>query len=316
MSPSPAGPRGPPMAEHSAVLPPQDNPETSGQDHQYAETLQNPFPEVIPCPAASTAGGTAAASPAAVSNADDANNAAMENDTRSSLHNQGTIGSKEDRVVPEDVWVEPKEDPWYRAISPKKWATIVICTVGITGVVLAILGAMDKLSGKSSSDASSPGEDEASITSKTTATPTAPAGPNPTADPSPTDPSQQHPLSSKIDCGDNSTFLAAINWVGTTVDSYTSAFAQAASAAGCCAACEGHPGGGCAGWLYTPGSDFTPCTKIIVSREQDDRGGVDDGSCPLGRVPVTFFNQDIDSDGGTRSTAGMGPCSVEGKLQQ
>lgn len=141
---------------------------------------------------------------------------------------------------------------------------------------------------------------------------------NPTA--SWTNPSQtslsQHPLNNKIDCADNSTFLTDINWVGTAVDAYTSAFAQAASAAGCCTACQAHRGGGCAGWLYTPGSDFTPCTKIIITREQDDRGGVDDGSCPLGRVPMTFFSQDAETDGSTQSTAGMGPCSLEGKLQQ
>ncbi|KAL2169419.1 hypothetical protein VTG60DRAFT_6048 [Thermothelomyces hinnuleus] len=293
------------MAEPPAVLPPQKKPETLGQDNQYAETLQNPFPEVMLSPAPSTAGGTAPTSPVAVNSVGNANDASMKNETRSSLHHQGTISSKEDPVMREDVWVEPKEEPWYKAISPRRWATIVICTVGITGVVLAILGAMNKLSSGSSSDASPLAGDGTSMTSTTSATPTASADPNST-----------HPLSNKIDCADNSTFLTPVNWVGTTVNAYTSAFAQAASAAGCCAACQAHPGGGCAGWLYTPGSDFTPCTKIIVSREQDDRGGVNDGSCPLGRAPTTFFNQDFGSEGSTRSTAGMGPCSLEGKLQQ
>ncbi|AEO54569.1 hypothetical protein MYCTH_2297265 [Thermothelomyces thermophilus ATCC 42464] len=146
MSSSPTDPRGRPMAEPPAVLPPENKPETLGQDHQYAETLQNPFPEVILSPASSTAVGTAPTSPVAVNSVDNANDASTENETRSSLHHQGTISSKEDPVMREDVWVDPREEPWYKAVSPRRWATIVICTVGITGVVLAILGAMNKLS--------------------------------------------------------------------------------------------------------------------------------------------------------------------------
>ncbi|KAL2150186.1 hypothetical protein VTH82DRAFT_7862 [Thermothelomyces myriococcoides] len=306
MPPSPTGPMSSPMTEHLAVPSPEQKQEMPGQGHEYAETLKNPFPEVMLCLPVSTAEDISPISPAAVDNADNASNASMENDTHSSLHNQGTIASKNDPVMPEDVWVEPAEDPWYRAISPRRWAIIVICIVGITGVVLAILGAMNKLSHGSSADASPPAEDGASMTNTTPTTKTTSAA----------SPTFTHPLNNKIDCADNSTFLTDINWVGTAVDAYTSAFAQAASAAGCCTACQAHRGGGCAGWLYTPGSDFTPCTKIIITREQDDRGGVDDGSCPLGRVPMTFFSQDAETDGSTQSTAGMGPCSLEGKLQQ
>ncbi|KAL2198405.1 hypothetical protein P885DRAFT_67593 [Corynascus similis CBS 632.67] len=322
--------KGRPSVEDPAVCPSDNKFQILDQDFQYAETLQNPLPEVVLSSPASTAYGTTPTSPVALEGVDGPNEAATENDARSSLH-PGTAGSKE-AVMREDVWVEPKEVPWYKAISPKKWATIVICTVGITGVVLAILGAMNKLSGverseitadllspyktsahqiSSSSDTSSPtGGDTSSGTNITSTTPAASSKPTPTHFPSSID---------KIDCADNSTFYAPVDWVGTTVNAYKTAFAQAASPAGCCAACESHRGGGCAGWLYMPGSDFTPCTKVLVSREQDDRGGVDDGTCPLGRVATTFFSSSSSQSGEDRSgrgTAGMGPCSLGGKLQQ
>lgn len=142
-----------------------------GQDYRYAETLHNPFPEAV-CSGPSSIPVVAAASDAAAVGVDagvscDASGSAAvaaaantttigsltatttAHDSHSiSSHNDTGMGKESILVRDELVWVEPPEEPWYKNISRRRWLAIIVCTIGITGVVLAILGAMNKLSGE------------------------------------------------------------------------------------------------------------------------------------------------------------------------
>ncbi|KAK4156790.1 hypothetical protein C8A00DRAFT_30340 [Chaetomidium leptoderma] len=307
MSPSPTtDPRERSTSEFPASAPPREPSKTYGQDYQYAETLQNPFPEVILSSAANT--GQNGAPTSHIGAADGAN----EPDTRSSLR-PDTAGSKEP-AMHEDIWVEPREVPWYKTISRRKWATIIISTLGITGVMLAILGAMNKFSPPRTSNPSPPTDDNASTTTGTVST----ASSSSTTTSSTTNPTStsQPP---KIECNTPSTFLTHITWIGTQVGAYRGEFAQASSASACCASClthhsSGSSGGGCAGWLYNATSTFTPCTKIIVvaSSSSSGKDGETDDKCPKGYAETTYFARG-DGDGDGDGVAGMGPCS--GKMQ-
>ncbi|KAH6854793.1 hypothetical protein B0I37DRAFT_39668 [Chaetomium sp. MPI-CAGE-AT-0009] len=326
MSSSTSELRGRPMSEVPAS-PPNGAPfKTFGQEYQYAETLQNPFPEVIFSGPENTAHTAASTSPAAIGGMDGTNEGPADHETRRSSLRLGTPGSKEP-AMPENVWVEPPEAPWYKAISLRRWAAIIICTAGITGVVLAILGAMNKLSGERSDstdsgpDSPTPGKTSADQTSSsdtpsaaesTSATPTTfvtlttPGNAKPTNEPT-----------TKIDCSNPSTFLTPVSWVGTTVGAYKSEFAAldgpaASAASACCRACEERAGGGCAGWLYNPGSQFTPCTLVVINVDQAGRDEADE-ACPRGRTGTTFFNGGLAEDGSS-GTAGMGPCAREGHV--
>jgi hypothetical protein len=139
-----ADPRERQRSEFSTSAAPRNEFKESGQDYQYAETLQNPFPEVVFSSHTNTAQSTGPTSRAG--GVDGTNEAAHEPDTRSSLR-PDTAGSSKEPALHEDVWVEPPEVPWYKEISRRKWIAIIICTAGITGVLLAILGAMNKFSG-------------------------------------------------------------------------------------------------------------------------------------------------------------------------
>lgn len=132
------------MSEIPISAAPRDQFRKSCQDYQYAETLQNPFPEVVFSSPANTAQSTGPTSQAG--GGDGTNETAHDPDTRSSLR-PDTAGSSKEPRLHEDVWVEPPELPWYKEISRRKWIAIIICTAGITGVLLAILGAMNKFSG-------------------------------------------------------------------------------------------------------------------------------------------------------------------------
>jgi hypothetical protein len=59
-------------------------------------------------------------------------------------------GTKRPVFSEEAVYEPPAETPWYKTISRGRWIAIVICLVGTTAVVLAILGAMNRLSGDKS----------------------------------------------------------------------------------------------------------------------------------------------------------------------
>lgn len=133
-------PRTRPMSEAPRSPPPAAF-KTFGQVYQYAETFQNPYPEVI---FSGNADGTA------TGGINGNNRTPAEPDTRSSIH-PGTTGSKEP-AMHESVWVEPADPPWYKMFSKWQWIIVILCTAGITGVVMAILGAMNKLSGDDRSD--------------------------------------------------------------------------------------------------------------------------------------------------------------------
>lgn len=352
MSSSTTDPTGRPMSQNSASSTSGAPFKTFGQDYQYAETLQNPFPEVIFSGPANATHSAASTSPAAVSGIDGTNESPADHDTRSSLR-LGTPGSKEP-AMSENVWVEPAEVPWYKTISKGRWAAIIICTVGITGVVLAILGAMNKLSGERS-DTSKPSPDsptlgnmstdEASSSNtpspaeSTSATPTTFVTSTTSGNAKPTvsklfppqtmlpiahllnhhtnphpPPGTQNTPTTKIDCGDLSSFLTPISWIGTTVGAYTTEFAPTGHdpAAACCRACLERADGGCAGWLHNTNSQFTPCTLVVIDKDQADRGG-DRATCPRGRAETTFFNAGVAGDGSS-GTAGMGPCALGGHV--
>ncbi len=314
----------------AALAAPQKSLKTFGQSYQYAETLQNPFPEVVFSGVASTS---------AVRSGDGANEASADSSIR-----PGTAGSSKEPVLHEDVWVEPPEPPWYKEISRRSWIAIIICTVGITGVLMAILGAMNKFSGPERSDPSisfttslttinsintvttmntspptpSKTADKTSTDSTTTTTAATTTGTatatssNPTSivspssfpfPPPPADPSQ--PPLQKIDCSAPSTFLTSITWIGTDINTYTGEFAQAGSASACCELCAAHAPG-CAGWLYNASSAFTPCTKIVITA-----GDQKDEKCPKGYAGATTF-----AKGDGEGVAGLGPCGGGVRTQE
>jgi hypothetical protein len=323
------------MSEIPTPASPHSPLKTYGQDYRYAETLQNPFPEVVVCSSAANTPHTAPTLVAAVAVGGDGTTA--EHATRSS-HRPDTARSKEP-LMPEDIRVEPREAPWYKTISRRKWAAIIICTIGITGVVLAILGAMNKLSGKrsaatttdslifadmtSSSDSSSPINDNTSTTGtisatstttsanpKSTVSPLPPPLPPPPSLLTPLPPNpQNNPPPPKTDCTTPTTFLHPITWVGTDVGTYKGEFSQATSPETCCKACVAHAAGGCAGWLYNATSLYTPCTKIILTVEQE---GDRDERSTMGHAPVTYFSK---GEVGKGEVAGMGPCGVRFVVQ-
>ncbi|KAH6628206.1 hypothetical protein F5144DRAFT_622185 [Chaetomium tenue] len=321
MSSSTTDSRERPMSENSASSPSRATFKTFGQEYQYAETLQNPFPEVIFSGPANTAHNAASTSPAAVGGIDGTNDSPADQDAGSSLR-FGTPGSKEP-AMHEDVWVEPAEAPWYKTISRGRWAAIIICTVGITGVVLAILGAMNKLSGERS-DSSDPSPDFPTpidmsadqTSSSNTPSPAESTSATPTTFVTSTTSGITKPTNTpttKIDCHDPSSFLTPISWIGTTVGAYKTEFASTGhqAASGCCSACQGRVEGGCAGWLHNPSSQFTPCTLVVIDVDQADKG--DAKNCPRGRAATTLFLAGVAEDGGN-GTAGMGPCALEGHV--
>ena len=68
-----------------------------------------------------------------------------------SSHRPETVGSKESDMQhhnhQEAVWVEPEEAPWYKKITKLQWLIFTVCFLGITAVLLAILGAMGVFTG-------------------------------------------------------------------------------------------------------------------------------------------------------------------------
>ncbi len=132
------------MAENTVPAPPpaahHETPKLFDKDYQYAENLQNPFPEVIFSPVPNPVPG-------------DGDHHTTAASTAHSTPRPGTAGSTKDMPpIREHVWVEPADPPWYTAISRRKWIAIIICTVGITGAMVAVLAAMGKFSGGRSED--------------------------------------------------------------------------------------------------------------------------------------------------------------------
>ncbi|KAL1841061.1 hypothetical protein VTJ49DRAFT_7445 [Mycothermus thermophilus] len=331
---------------HIPAPPPSRQPfKTYGQNYRYAETFHNPFPEVIcvgPASAPAAVGVDVGVSGGISGAAATANTpTTTEYDTHSTSFDQdGTSPvSKEAAVREEAVWVELPETPWYKAISKRRWLVIIVCTVGITGVVLAILGAMNKLSGESANDvtAITAGNETSSSTMPSAISATSSGVSSSTRPISSSTPSTV-PL---IDCSSPETFLTSVTWVGTDVAKYKGEFAQASSPEACCRSCLGHPGqsnsgrqnnprddsnnqdvaSGCAGWLYNATSTFTPCTKIaVLSPGKNARDNKDeDGTCPRGYADVTYFtvlDEDASKDAKKYAgVGGMGPCALEMQVQ-
>lgn len=136
-----------------------------------------------------------------------------------------------------------------------------------------------------------------------------------------------------INCSAPSTFLSSILWVGTDdVGAYSGAFAQASTASACCELCLSQTPG-CAGWLFNGSSAFTPCTRVVLKKENGKRdeekndkkksesggevltvvgrGDKDAGTCPDGVAATTVFEETDGAEG----VAGMGPCSGGWKIQ-
>ncbi|KAK4168758.1 hypothetical protein QBC43DRAFT_105965 [Cladorrhinum sp. PSN259] len=271
-----------------------------GQDYEYAETWQNPLPELIVSnsythpaqvgvpPAVGPSAAGAAATAAAIGSGDggyDTGSTAAHHDNASSHRRSGTVGSKE-AAMQESVWVEPVEPPWYKKITRQQWLISGVTFLGILAVLLAILGAMGKLTG-SDSDAASSGGAASSSSVTTTAGPTSTSA---TALPSATS-------AVKIACNDKSTFFTGINVILIDKAKFDVSNATA-TAEDCCVACL-EADQSCAAWQFEEGNQFTPCLRMFLT---DDNPNKDD-KCPQGRaVSSTFTHKG-------QKVAGMGPCS-------
>ncbi|MCV5084864.1 hypothetical protein OFB78_30160, partial [Escherichia coli] len=64
---------------------------------------------------------------------------------------------------------------------------------------------------------------------------------------------------------------------------------------------------GCAGWMYDGANKFTPCTKVMVTKDE----GNPNKQCPKGKAAATFFSQNPDK----MVVGGIGPCSGETQMQ-
>ncbi|KAK3372336.1 hypothetical protein B0H63DRAFT_484416 [Podospora didyma] len=273
-----------------------------GQDYQYAETWANPLPELIvdaanhqTLPAGSA--GTAGRAVAPVQN----DGAQSETDDDGPRMNEAAVlprrltptgDSIKGPVIPETIWLDPDEEPWYRRIQ-RRWVIYgTVIAVGIIAVLLAILGAMGVLSHKSSAD------ETTATTNSTTSGPTSTSSavlwtstrPVPTSG------------ATHIDCSDQSTFFKDMGFVtGVGPDgSFNAGFgAGASSAEDCCKNCL-DDGEGCIGWLFDKGNRFTPCTKVVIVKTLSNN----DTQCPNGYADSTSF-----SKGSVIGVVGMGPCS-------
>ncbi|KAK4233446.1 hypothetical protein C8A03DRAFT_19490 [Achaetomium macrosporum] len=310
-----AGPNDRPVSKLPGTLPPPREPARAfGREPEYTETQQNPPPQVVCFGPESSAQNVLATS--RFGGGDGANEGAFEHDTRSSLR-PDIEGNKEPGFndIPD---IEPPELPWYRTISRGRWVAIVICLVGSTAVVLAILGAMNRLSGNNRSATPTADDSEtgtqliAEVTSTSsdsshsadetaTAINTASTSTSTTTSANPT---------STIDCTNSSTFITPVTWIGTDL-TYTSHFSQDSDPESCCNSCLSHDPG-CAGWLYNGTTEFTPCTKIVLNGKQRNGDGDRDETCPQGYTGKTFFSMGNDGSG---SVAGLGPCSRMIKIQ-
>jgi hypothetical protein len=133
----------------SGLLPPSTNPTTQqgktykayGQDYQYAERLSNPPPEFV---VGTYDPGLLAAPALPIAGTDGAGDAGA-NDIESPIRHPSSSNSQKR----ESVWVPPPAKPWYKKIPKMWWLSGVITLVGTTAVLLAILGAMGILGGRS-----------------------------------------------------------------------------------------------------------------------------------------------------------------------
>ncbi|KAK3497777.1 uncharacterized protein B0T23DRAFT_402862 [Neurospora hispaniola] len=287
-----------------------------GQDYQFAETWANPPPEFV----VSTGVANNDQNPGLLEEAHHNNGGNGGAANLASIG--GSFKTKESQHTadeqPEVIWVPPSDKPWYKKIAKLWWMIGGISTLGIIAVILAILGALGMLdshhnksvvlhtndpypSGTSTSltSTSTPPESTASATSSiepsslSTGTSTLPA-----ASPTSTNLAKQ--------CTDTSTFIEHLAWMGTEVGGYEATYDAASSSKECCNRCfNGDPG--CAGWMYDGANKFTPCTKVMVTKDE----GNPNKQCPKGKAAATFFSQNPDK----KVVGGIGPCSGESQIQ-
>ncbi|KAK4187236.1 hypothetical protein QBC35DRAFT_237636 [Podospora australis] len=269
------------------------------QEYQYAETWDNPPPEMVVVNDGRQSrifGATVAApsSPTPTQNHEGTNSETMTDHTNrasSTHHLPYRVDSKEFEMR-EDVWVEPRGTPWYRKITKLQWLIFCVTLLGVLAVLLAILGAMGVLTGSYGSD-SSPDAAANSTSSSSSAT----ASSSTTSTTSSGVPTPTNII--RTDCKDASTFFEDIMWAGTGSPGTKNEFSSLTSAEACCNDCFGSEN--CAGWVFDDGSPFTPCTKIIITEGRLDK----DATCPAGKVPSTSFSKGT----GSKQMAGLGPCS-------
>ncbi|KAK3336372.1 hypothetical protein B0T19DRAFT_37080 [Cercophora scortea] len=246
-----------------------------GQDYQFAETWENPPPELV----------------------------VGDHDTRpvlGALQGDGSQEANAEHCEPSQsfggsskgsvfrgsaVWVPPSEEKWYKKIPKMWWMIGIISVIGTTGVILAILGAMGVLGGHTTSYASA-------SNSGTTGSFTGSAS-STSSRPSPTQ--LTHPVS----CSNTSSYFTTIDWVGVS-GGYHDTYDHADSAEDCCNVCFAKDPG-CAAWLYNATSPYTPCTQILIDAEQPNP----DSKCPKGYISLATFSH------GDDAVAGLGPCGLK-----
>ncbi|SPQ19164.1 2d62d6fb-086f-44d6-92dd-b42bb11a1f9d [Thermothielavioides terrestris] len=263
------------------AFPPREQTRPSDSNNPYTETLPNPPPEFLGFEPANRTENLAAT--LGVGGGDGAHEGATELDTFPSI-GRDNDGSKE-RVFHEAVYVEPPPTPWYKTISKGRWLGVAICLVGSTAVILAILGALNRLSGQSpydspDTDSNAPFNDISPTATRASTNPTSSDSSNTASTAAPT----ANPTAQAINCTDPTSFVSPVTWIGAQ-SSYRSDFASSSSAAQCCDSCARHTPG-CAGWLFNASSPFTPCTKIVLTGANRARA---DAACPDGYTGTTYF---------------------------
>ncbi|KAK1777370.1 hypothetical protein QBC45DRAFT_188115 [Copromyces sp. CBS 386.78] len=266
-----------------------------GQDYQFAETWANPPPEfVVSTGAASNdqnPGLLEEAHPNGGGNGGATNLASI----GGSFKTKGSQQTADEQ--PEVIWVPPSDKPWYKRSAKLWWMIGGISTLGIIAVILAILGALGMLGGHHNNTPSEPmASATSSIDPSSSATGTSTSS---AATPTSTNLAKQ--------CTDDTTFIEHIAWMGTEVGGYEATYNAASSGKECCNHCfSGDPG--CAGWMYDGANKFTPCTKLMVTKDE----GNPNKQCPKGKAPTTYFSKNPDK----KVVGGGGPCSEESQIQR
>ncbi|KAK3935618.1 hypothetical protein QBC46DRAFT_422013 [Diplogelasinospora grovesii] len=244
-----------------------------GQDYRFAETYDNPAPELV------VGDGQGVQAAQGDGPRQDSGGDTGENSKEVIFRNVDWDGT-----TPKD----PKK-PWYKRLSTNWWAIIVVSIVGVAGVILAVLGALNMLVNPSHSS-SSPTATSSSSGSSTPSATISSAGsslPKPTGGPSV--------------CSNTSSFVQGASWMGIAgTNNWHVHFDQSTSDQACCTACyTKNPG--CNGWMYNSTSPYTPCAMIVGSDSSPNA----DSTCPVGYAPSTTFAL------GGDQVAGVGPCSLE-----
>ncbi|KAK3330687.1 hypothetical protein B0H66DRAFT_528031 [Apodospora peruviana] len=267
-----------------------------GQDYQFAETWNNPPPELVVDNGQSSA--------AAESTQADGTQEHSQSEAISKT--PGGIWSKDAAV-----WVPPPEEPWYKRIPKMWWIIGGVILVGITVVVLAILGAMNLLTSHTSvsltpvphaPDSFSSGKLIQSSTSDVSAAaaPSSSGLSSSASGTSTTTSAHSNPTTVIKNCSDSSSLIKDVLWMGLNI-LYDSNFdgAGARTSEQCCKSCFASARG-CAGWFYNSSNIYTPCTQVLV---RSDQAGAD-SKCPKGYADSTLYTL------GGGGVAGIGPCSL------